>query len=128
MAETENQLMQFLTREESAAVDTALLASRDKFAVRLAIYALRSLQQISQVTGLPVTEINENQIINWIENDKNIQQQIELDASFKLFFTRLVLSAINPLEQISQEKAVPIPDLTVKQVIAWFEKDRKITE
>lgn len=128
MAETEDQLMQFLTREESAEVDTALLTSRDKFAVRLAIYALRSLKQISQVTGLPVTEISENQIIAWIENDKNIQQQIELDASFKLFFTRLVLSAINPLQQISQETALPISDLTVKQVVTWFEKDRKMTE
>jgi hypothetical protein len=119
-------LMQFLTLEECAEVDAALLSSPEKFSTRLAIYALRLLKEIAQKTGLSVVEVTNKQIAEWIEQDESIKQQIEIDASFESFFTNLVISSVRPLQQISLETGEEIEALTVKQLVAWFEKDGKI--
>ncbi|CBN53888.1 MULTISPECIES: hypothetical protein [Kamptonema] len=119
-------LAQFLTAEECAEVDIALLSAKEKFSTRLAIYALRVLKQIAQETGLTVEAITNQQVANWIEKDESIKQEIEVDASFKSFFTNLVISSLRPLKQISLETGESMDNLTVKQVVAWFEKDGKI--
>lgn len=116
----------FLTEAEAIAVESALLTSKDKFSTRLAIYALRCLKQISQSTGRAIAQIDAEEIALWISQDEHIQTQIELDESFADFFTRLVVSALRPLEQIAQEYQLNIEDLTVTQVISWFEKMGKI--
>ncbi len=117
---------EFLTPEESAQVDGALLTSKKKFSTRLAIYALRCLRQIAEETDLAPEEIPSEQITTWIQKDENIKQQLEVDASFENFFTRLVMSSLGPLKQVSQEFGVPLQDLTVQQVVKWFEKEGKI--
>lgn len=117
---------QFLTSEECVEVDVALLSSQEKFSTRLAIYSLRLLKEISKKTGLSVVEVTNQQVREWIQQDENIKEQIELDASFESFFTNLVLSSVRPLQQIASETGEEIEDLTVKQVVAWFEKDGKI--
>ncbi|HLO51148.1 MAG TPA: hypothetical protein VK211_22225 [Kamptonema sp.] len=119
-------LAQFLTVEESAEVDMALLSSKEKFSARLAIYALRVLKQIANEEDLPVEMVTNQQVAGWIGKDENIKQEIEVDASFESFFTNLVISSLRPLKQISLEAKVSIENLTVKQVVAWFEKDAKI--
>ncbi|WP_449420072.1 hypothetical protein [Phormidium nigroviride] len=119
-------LAQFLTAEECAEVDISLLSAKEKFSTRLAIYALRVLKQIAQETGLTVEAITNQQVADWIEKDENIKQEIEVDASFKSFFTNLVISSLRPLKQISLETGESMDNLTVKQVVAWFEKDGKI--
>ncbi len=126
MAEDLQASHEFLTREESAIVDRALLSARDKFSTRLAIYALRSLKQISGQTGLAVEDISKEQVANWIENDQGIQGNLQGDASFKDFFTNLVTSSLKPLQQVALDQAVAIADLTVSQVVAWFEHDRRM--
>lgn len=118
--------MEFLTTEEAIQVDAALLSSQDKFATRLAIYALRCLKQIAEEQAISVEQITPEQITDWIKKDKNIQQQLEVDSSFENFFTRLVLSSLKPLTQIAQSQEIPIKRLTVEQVIAGFEKQGKM--
>jgi hypothetical protein len=120
---------EFLTPAESLAVDQALLTTRDKFLTRVAIYSLRSLKQISQSTGLAIEDISNQQVADWIEHDESLQQEAQNSTSFKGFFTQLVLSSLKPLRQAAQEQSVggdtqsAIANLTVAQVIAWFEKD-----
>lgn len=119
-------LADFLKPEECAEVDMALLSSKEKFSARVAIYALRVLKQIAGETGLPVAEVTNGQVMDWIKNDENIKGSIELDASFENFFTNLVVASLRPLRQIATESENAIEQLTVKQVVAWFEKDGKI--
>lgn len=126
MAEQQQSDLQFLTLEECAEVDTALLSSREKFSARLAIYALRVLKQIAGETALKVEDVNPQQVKNWIEKDEAIRQQIEVDTGFASFFTNLVISSLKPLKQISQEVGVPVEDLTVRQVVDWFENQAKL--
>ena len=119
-------LADFLKPEECAEVDRALLSSKEKFSARLAIYALRVLKQIAGVRGLPVAEVTNGQVMDWVRNDESIKGSIELDPSFELFFTNLVIASLRPLRQIATEAGGAIEQLTVKQVVAWFEKDGKI--
>ncbi|TAG61183.1 MAG: hypothetical protein EAZ28_04940 [Oscillatoriales cyanobacterium] len=119
-------LADFLKPEECAEVDMALLSSKEKFSTRLAIYGLRVLKQIAGETGLPVTEVSNQQVMDWIKNDDSIKQSIQVDASFENFFTNLVIASLRPLRQIAVESGGAIEQLTVKQVVAWFVKDGKI--
>ncbi|MEM1167664.1 MAG: hypothetical protein AAGJ08_00855 [Cyanobacteria bacterium P01_H01_bin.35] len=118
--------MEFLTLEESAQVDAALLTSKDKFSTRLAIYSLRCLRQIAAETGLTPEEIPAEQVKIWIKNDENLKQNLDIDANFENFFTRLVIASLSPLKQVAQESAIPLQDLKVQQVVEWFEKKGKI--
>ncbi len=117
--------MEFLTQEEVIQVDAALLSSKEKFSTRLALYALRCLKQISQEKSMAIESIKPQQIQAWVQQDETIQKQIELDSSFETFFTKLVISSLKPLKQIAIEENRPLEDLTVKQVIAWFEQQSK---
>jgi hypothetical protein len=115
---------EFLTPEECAEVDKALLTSKDKFAARVAIYSLRSLKQISQESGLAIADLAHEQIEDWIYQDSSLQGGI--DSEFKRFFTQLVISSMRPLNQVGQDAGLEIGDLTVPQVVSWFEKQAKI--
>jgi hypothetical protein len=117
--------MQFLTPEESAEVDQALLTSRDKFLTRVAIYSLRSLKQLSQQSELAIENITAQQIADWIENDESLRREAEANQSFGPFFTQLVLSSLKPLRQVAESEGKAIADLTPSQVIAWFEQEAK---
>ncbi|MEG4012896.1 MULTISPECIES: hypothetical protein [unclassified Microcoleus] len=119
-------LADFLKPEECAEVDRALLSSKEKFSTRLAIYGLRVLKQIAGETGLPITEVSNQQVMDWIKNDESIQRSIQVDASFENFFTNLVVASLRPLKQIAAESESAIEQLTVKQVVAWFVKDGKV--
>jgi hypothetical protein len=120
------EFTEFLTIEESTQVDAGLLSSKEKFSTRLAIYALRVLKEIAKDMGLSVEWVTFEQVRLWIKKDALIQKQIEVDVSFETFFTNLVFSSLRPLKQVSQESGIPIEELTVKEVIQWFEKEAKI--
>jgi hypothetical protein len=111
---------EFLTLEECAEVDKALLTSRDKFSARVAIYALRSLKQIAQQAGCAIAELTTAQIEDWIYQDASLQGRI--DSEFKKFFTQLVIASNRPLTQVAQAQNCAIEALTVPQVVAWFEQ------
>lgn len=117
---------QFLTPEECAEVDSTLMPARDRFSARVAIYALRSLKQVAEQTGVAINELTEQQIINWVEQDPALRPEAGFDTNFKGFFAKLVIASLKPLKQISQETKVAIEDLKVVQVVSWFEQQAKL--
>lgn len=114
---------EFLTPEECAEVDSALLTSRDKFSARVAIYSLRALKQIAQESGQAIATLQPSQIEDWIYQDETLQTG--LDNEFKKFFTQLVIASTNPLTQAAQTNGSTIEQLTVPQVVVWFEAKAK---
>lgn len=115
---------EFLTPEECAEVDKALLTSREKFSARVAIYALRSLKQIAQENGISITQLAPQQVEDWVYQDESLQTG--LDGEFRQFFAQLVIASLKPLKQVAQEAGVAIETLTVSQVITWFEQQAKL--
>ncbi|OIP70099.1 MAG: hypothetical protein AUK43_10700 [Oscillatoriales cyanobacterium CG2_30_40_61] len=114
--------MEFLTEDEAIQVDAALLSSKDKFSTRLAIYALRCLKQIAETENIKIENIKPEQVQDWVKNDHSFQEKLELDGNFHQFFSQLVISSLKPLKQVSQAENIPIQDLTIKQLIQWFER------
>jgi type II secretory pathway component PulK len=117
--------MDFLTPEESAEVDGALMTARDRFSTRVALYSLRSLKQIAQEAGVAIADLSPNQIEDWIYQDPSLQPENGFDSGFKGFFTQLVMSSLKPLRQISEATGQPIEELTLSQVVKWFEQEAK---
>lgn len=115
---------EFLTPAECAAVDQALMTSHDKFATRVAIYALRSLKQIAQKNQTAIATLETSQIQTWVAQDQSLQGGI--DQEFRQFFSQLVISSLKPLQQIAQAADLAIEDLTVAQVVKWFEQEAKL--
>jgi len=109
----------FLTVEECAAVDRALLTSADKLTARVAIYALRSLKHIAQENQTTIESLTSAQIEDWIYQDNSLQTT--LDREFKPFFCKLVVSSLQPLQQAATATGGAIADLTIVQLITWFE-------
>jgi len=73
---------QFLTPEESSAVDAALLASHEKFLTRLTISSLKLLKQIAEDTGVTMEELTSEQAIAWFEKDAKIRREQGVEAAF----------------------------------------------
>ena len=119
------QLPEFLSREDVAEVDAALLNSQDKFLTRITLYSLRVLNQIAEAEHQPIASITDQQIAAWIEQDEALKQTVTTDALFEQFFIRLVLSSLQPLRQISADLELPIEALTNRQVVSWFETRAK---
>jgi len=113
----------FLTPEECAQVDTALLTSHEKFTTRVAIYALRSLKQVAQQEGIAIADLQPHQIEDWIYQDDSLQESG--DRQFRQFFANLVISSTKPLKQAAHALNIDVEQLTVGQVIAWFEAAAK---
>jgi hypothetical protein len=82
MVESPQPSPQFLTPEESADVDKALLSSPEKFLTRLTISSLRLLKQISQDTGVAIEELTHQQVIDWFEKDGKIRREQGVEAAF----------------------------------------------
>jgi hypothetical protein len=117
---------QFLTAEESAEVDQAMLTARDRFSTRVAIYALRSLKQIAQDKGKAIADLAPAEITEWVGNDPTLKPDDGFDDGFKQFFSQLVISSLNPLTRIAQANQLTIEQLHLEQVITWFEQEAKI--
>ena len=115
---------EFLTPEECAEVDKALLTSREKFSARVAIYALRSLKQIAQANGVTITQLDSQQIEAWVYQDESLQTGI--DREFRQFFSQLVIASMKPLRQMAAAAGVPIEAIGLAQVIEWFEQQAKL--
>ncbi|MDJ0844131.1 hypothetical protein [Crocosphaera sp.] len=72
---------QFLTPEESADVDKALLTAPEKFLTRLTISSLRLLTIIAKDYDIPVEKLSHQQVIDWVEKDGKIRREKGADAS-----------------------------------------------
>jgi len=117
---------EFLTFEEVAEVDRALMTSREKFSARVALYSLRSLKLIAEKNKVAIADLNPQQIADWVAADPTFQSNSAFDEGFKGFFTQLVISSFKPLRQIALAQGGAIEDLTVSQVVVWFEQEAKL--
>ncbi len=81
MVESQPASVEFLTPEESADVDRALMSSSEKFLTRLTISSLKLLCYIANDLGVPVEELTHQQIIDWIENDCKIRREQGIEAA-----------------------------------------------
>lgn len=79
---TEQPPEQFLTPDESADVDQALLPSHEKFLTRLTISSLRLLKHIAKDAGVTVEELTHQQVIDFFEKDSKIRREQGADAAF----------------------------------------------
>ena len=73
--------IQFLTSEESADVDAALLSSSEKFLTRLSISSLRLLKEIAKDYQISLEDLTHQQIIAWFEKDSKIRREQGKDAA-----------------------------------------------
>ncbi|MGB3615030.1 MAG: hypothetical protein WBA10_14650 [Elainellaceae cyanobacterium] len=119
----------FLTIEESMAVDQALMTASERFSTRAAIYSLRVLKQIARHEGIPVGQVSDRQVADWVTQEPiSAQAQAQgLDSgdSFTSFFVQLVLSSRKPLSYVAEANGAAIETLTLDQVIHWFEAQAK---
>ncbi|MEL6223288.1 MAG: hypothetical protein AAFR31_11675 [Cyanobacteria bacterium J06627_8] len=125
----------FLTPEEAAEVDVALLSSRDKFTARVAIYSLRVLKKIAEDKDIAIAQVSSADITHWVNHDETVTASsmpgadanfaAEAGDRFQSFFSKLVASSLKPLHQISNETRISLENLSVSQVIQWFEKEAK---
>ena len=76
----ENSL-QFLTSEESAEVDKALLTTPEKFLTRLTLSTAKLLGYIAKELDPPIESLTTAQIISWFETDSKRKQQEGVNAS-----------------------------------------------
>ena len=75
-----NETGQFLTPEESADIDKALLSSPEKFLTRLTISSLRLLKVISQDIGVCLEDLTYEQVIEWFEKDAKTKREQGIEA------------------------------------------------
>lgn len=76
-----DQSVQFLTPEESADVDKALLTSPEKFLTRLTISTSKLLRVIAKDLEVSIEELTPQQIIQWFEADSKRKQEEGVNAS-----------------------------------------------
>lgn len=74
--------MQFLSAEESAKVDAALLSSPEKFLTRLTVSSLRLLKHIAEDSGVKMEDLTAEQVVAWFEKDGKIRREQGLEAAF----------------------------------------------
>ncbi|MEY2978451.1 MAG: hypothetical protein RLZZ435_2590 [Cyanobacteriota bacterium] len=115
-----------LKPEESARIDAALMTSRDKFATRVAVYALRMLQQMNAIDR-PLSAAEIRQWLQQSEASKALilEQGLEWDDQFLGFWTQLIDSAQRSLLTIATDLQVPWLDLSLEAIVAWFEAEAK---
>lgn len=77
----EQSSAQFLTTQESADVDKALLSSHEKFLTRLTISSLRVLTIIAKDLEVPVEALTHKQVIEWFEKDGKTRREQGIDAA-----------------------------------------------
>ena len=82
MAEPQQPSTQFLTFEESAKVDAALLATHEKFLTRLTISSLKLLKHIAEEYQVKIEDLTAEQVVAWFEQDGKIRREQGADAAF----------------------------------------------
>ncbi|MCX7593384.1 MAG: hypothetical protein N2235_06435 [Fischerella sp.] len=72
----------FLTLEESAQVDAALLSSPEKFLTRLTLSSLKLLKHIANEYNVAVEDLTAKQVIAWFEKDSKIRREQGIEAAY----------------------------------------------
>jgi len=61
--------LEFLTPEEMAQVEGALLSSPEKFLTRITLSSLKLLGYIAQEEGVAIADLTTAQVVAWFERD-----------------------------------------------------------
>lgn len=77
----ESQPLEFLTPEESAQVDGALLSSPEKFLTRLTLSSLKLLRYIAQDEGVAIADLTTEQIVAWFERDAKRKREAGIEGA-----------------------------------------------
>lgn len=75
------QGLEFLTPEESAKVDAALLSQPEKFLTRLTLSSLKLLRYIAEDEGVAIEALTHDQVIAWFERDAKRKREQGIDAT-----------------------------------------------
>ncbi|MGB8701005.1 MAG: hypothetical protein WCD18_16455 [Thermosynechococcaceae cyanobacterium] len=116
---------QLLTPEECTQIDQTLLPTRDRFSIRITVYSWRYLQEMSQALGIAIEDLQPDEIHEWLHQDSTLQTQTLADHSFIDWFSHLLISSRQPLTTIAQQKGINISQLTLSDIIGWFEAQVK---
>ncbi len=79
---TQPQSSQFLTLEDSAHIDAALLASNEKFLTRLTVSSLKLLKHIAQEYAVNIEDLTTRQIIAWFEKDSKTRRENGSESAY----------------------------------------------
>jgi predicted methyltransferase len=115
-----NALENLLTPEECAQIDQTLLPTRDRFAMRISIYAWRYLQQVSTRIGVPMIDLTPTQIHDALQADPALQTEPGMDKAFVAWFSRLLVSALGSLTKIATQLDTAMEALSFEQIVNWF--------
>jgi tRNA isopentenyl-2-thiomethyl-A-37 hydroxylase MiaE len=114
-----------LSVEQVYEIDCSLLPAREKFAARVALYALQVYRQIAATEAINPLAVSPEQVQQWLveqgTHEHFAQQSLELDEGFLSFWTQLLASARRQLQQIVKSTGTSIDDLDAKRLVAWFE-------
>ena len=125
MPELSQALNDLLTTEECAAIDQTLLPTRDRFSIRITVYSWRYLQRASTALGIAIAELHPQQIKDWVQQDPTIGSQTNGDNQFSEWLSHLLTSSLPPLQAIAHHERTQIENLTLQQIINWFEEQVK---
>jgi hypothetical protein len=73
--------LQFLTPEDSAAVDAALMTTPEKFLTRLTLSTAKLLDYIAKDLETSIEDLSTEQIIAWFEADSKRKRTEGVEAS-----------------------------------------------
>ena len=111
-----------LTEAECAQIDQTLLPTRDRFNIRLKIYAARYLTQVAQTLETPIAALTSEQIMEQLRLDPNLQQDGAFEESFAEWFGNLLTASRKPLAQMAGDAGIAIEQLSLDQIIDWHRK------
>ncbi len=108
-----------LTEAECAHIDQTLLPTRDRFSIRLKIYAARYLSQIARTLDTPIAALSSEQITAQLKLDPSLQQDGKFEEPFAQWFGNLLISSLKPLGQMASDSGISIEQLSLEQIIDW---------
>lgn len=112
-----------LTSAECAQIDQTLLPTRDRFSIRLKVYAARYLTQVAQALGTTVAVLTPAQIMAQLELDPSLQQDGEFEEPFAEWFGNLLMASLPPLMRMASDIGVSIEQLSLEQIIDWHRQE-----
>ena len=109
-----------LTEAECAQIDQTLLPTRDRFSIRLKVYAARYLSQVAERLNTSVSTLTPEQISDQLRQDSNLRQEDgSVEEPFAEWFGNLLTASLKPLEQMAEDTGVAIEALTLEHIIDW---------
>ena len=111
-----------LTEAECAQIDQTLLPTRDRFSIRLKVYAARYLSQVAERLDTTVAQLTSEQITDQLKLDPNLQQDGAFEEPFAEWFGNLLTASLPPLFEMAKDSGLGIEALSLENIIDWHQK------